>query len=60
MGGLVAMGLAIAKPQRVRRLAVLNSVFERDEAARAAVEARAAAITSGMDFEATLERWFAG
>ena len=60
MGGLVAMGLAIAKPQRVRRLAVLNSVFERDEVARAAVEARAAAITSGMDFEATLERWFAG
>ena len=29
MGGLVAMGLAIAKPQRVKRVAVLNSVYER-------------------------------
>ncbi len=58
MGGLVAMGLAIAKPQRVKRLAVLNSVFERDAGARAAVEARAAAIEPDMSFEATLERWF--
>lgn len=58
MGGLVAMGLAITKPQRVRRLAVLNSVFERDAAARDAVEARAAAISPGMSFEATLARWF--
>ena len=29
MGGLVALGLAIAHPQRVKRLAVLNSVHER-------------------------------
>jgi flavin reductase (DIM6/NTAB) family NADH-FMN oxidoreductase RutF/pimeloyl-ACP methyl ester carboxylesterase len=60
MGGLVAMGLAIAKPQRVKRLAVLNSVFERTDAARAAVEARAAEIASGapLDDTAALERWF--
>ena len=58
MGGLVAMGLAIAHPQRVRRLAVLNSVHERSPEARAAVEARAAAISPGMSFAATLDRWF--
>jgi (E)-2-((N-methylformamido)methylene)succinate hydrolase len=59
MGGLVAMGLAIAHPQRVRRLAVLNSVHERGPEARAAVEARAGAIAPGLSFEPTLERWFA-
>ncbi len=58
MGGLVAMGLAIAHPQRVRRLAVLNSVHERSPEARAAVEARAAAIAPGLSFEPTLDRWF--
>jgi flavin reductase (DIM6/NTAB) family NADH-FMN oxidoreductase RutF/pimeloyl-ACP methyl ester carboxylesterase len=60
MGGLVAMGLAIAKPQRVKRLAVLNSVYERDDAARKAVEARAAQIASAAspDVEPALSRWF--
>jgi flavin reductase (DIM6/NTAB) family NADH-FMN oxidoreductase RutF/pimeloyl-ACP methyl ester carboxylesterase len=58
MGGLVAMGLAIAHPQRVRRLAVLNAVHERSSEARAAVEARAAAIAPGSSFEPTLDRWF--
>ena len=58
MGGLVAMGLAIVHPQRVRRLAVLNAVHERTPEARAAVEARAAAIAPGLSFETTLARWF--
>ncbi len=58
MGGLIATGLAIAHPQRVKRLAALNSVHERSAEARAAVEARAAAITPGMSFAATLDRWF--
>lgn len=58
MGGLVGLGLAIAHPQRVKRLAVLNSVHERTAEARAAVTARAAAIAPGLSFEATLERWF--
>jgi flavin reductase (DIM6/NTAB) family NADH-FMN oxidoreductase RutF/alpha-beta hydrolase superfamily lysophospholipase len=58
MGGLVAMGLALQHPQRVKRLAVLNSVYERSAEARAAVEARAAAIAPGMSFDSTLDRWF--
>lgn len=60
MGGLAAMELAISHPHRVMRLAVLNSVYERSAEARAAVEARAAAIAPGMSFEGTLSRWFAG
>jgi flavin reductase (DIM6/NTAB) family NADH-FMN oxidoreductase RutF len=37
---------------------VLNAVHERSPEARAAVEARAAAITPGMSFASTLDRWF--
>ena len=59
MGGLIAMGLAIAHPQRVKRLCVLNSVHERSPEARAAVEARAAAIAPGLSFDTALDRWFA-
>ena len=60
MGGLVALGLAIAKPQRVKRLGVFNAVYERDDAARAAVEARAAEVASGaaLDHGPALTRWF--
>lgn len=60
MGGLVAMGLAIARPQYVKRLAVLNSVYERDPKARASVEARAAEVAGGgaLDHGPALERWF--
>jgi flavin reductase (DIM6/NTAB) family NADH-FMN oxidoreductase RutF/pimeloyl-ACP methyl ester carboxylesterase len=58
MGGLVAIGLALSHPQRVKRLAVLSSVHERSPEARAAVEARAASLAPGLSFEATLDRWF--
>jgi flavin reductase (DIM6/NTAB) family NADH-FMN oxidoreductase RutF/pimeloyl-ACP methyl ester carboxylesterase len=61
MGGLVAIGLALAKPDRVARLAVLNSVYERGNEASAAVEARAAEISAGGssgDIEQPLSRWF--
>ncbi len=60
MGGLVAMGLAIGAPQRVKRLAVLNSVYQRESSAREAVKARAARLAAGeaQGFEETLSRWF--
>ncbi|MFO1123518.1 MAG: alpha/beta fold hydrolase [Hyphomicrobiales bacterium] len=60
MGGLVALGLALDHPQRVLRLGVLNSVYERSPEARAAVEARAAEIAlSGTcgDVEQPIRRW---
>jgi (E)-2-((N-methylformamido)methylene)succinate hydrolase len=61
MGGLVAIGFALAHPGQTLRLAVLNSVYQRTDEKRAAVMARAAEIaTSGTvgDIEAPLERWF--
>jgi flavin reductase (DIM6/NTAB) family NADH-FMN oxidoreductase RutF/pimeloyl-ACP methyl ester carboxylesterase len=60
MGGLVALGLALDHPERVLRIAVLNSVYERTPDARRAVEARAAEIAlsrSCGDIEQPLRRW---
>jgi flavin reductase (DIM6/NTAB) family NADH-FMN oxidoreductase RutF/pimeloyl-ACP methyl ester carboxylesterase len=60
MGGLVAIGLALAHPDRVLRLGVFNSVYERAPQARQAVEARAAEIAlSGTcgDIEQPVRRW---
>jgi flavin reductase (DIM6/NTAB) family NADH-FMN oxidoreductase RutF/pimeloyl-ACP methyl ester carboxylesterase len=61
MGGLVAIGFALAHPARTLRLAVLNSVYKRSAENRAAVEARAKEISrSGSvgNVEEPLERWF--
>ena len=59
MGALIAGGLAAEVPGQVSRVALLNGVYRRDPAARAAVEARAAEIsTGGFDREAPLARWF--
>lgn len=44
MGALVALGLALAHPQRVRRLVAMNAVYERTIGQRAAVLDRAAEI----------------
>lgn len=60
MGGLVALAMALDHPQRVLRVGVLNSVYERSPEARSAVEARAAEIAqSGTcgDIEQPLRRW---
>jgi (E)-2-((N-methylformamido)methylene)succinate hydrolase len=61
MGGLVAIGFALAHPTRTLRLAVFNSVYKRNAENRAAVEARAKEIArSGTvgNVEEPLERWF--
>lgn len=61
MGGLVALGFALAHPERTLRVAVLNSIHERDPQCRAAVEARAAEIENSGgtgDIEQPLQRWF--
>ncbi len=60
MGGLVAIGLALQHPDRVLRLGVLNSVYERSAQARSAVEARAAEIARSGDcgdIEQPIRRW---
>ena len=59
MGALIAGGLAVRNPERVIRVALLNSVFRRDAQARQAVIERAALIGKGaFDLETPLRRWF--
>lgn len=59
MGALVAGGLAVEHPERVSRVALLNAVYRRSDAARDAVLARAEDIAAGkIDPEAPLARWF--
>lgn len=59
MGALVALGLAVERPDLVSRVALLNAVHRRSPEARAAVLARAAEIAAGQgSIEAPLARWF--
>ncbi|MDF2097444.1 alpha/beta fold hydrolase [Aquibaculum arenosum] len=59
MGALIAAGVAIERPDLVKRLAVLNAVYRRSPEARASVLARAEQLAVGkMDNEAPLSRWF--
>ena len=59
MGALIVGGFAASYPQMTSRVALLNGVFRRDPAMRAAVEARAATIRSGVfDTTSPLQRWF--
>ena len=59
MGSLIAAGLAVEHPGLVRRVALLNGVYRRDEAARQAVLARAGQIAAGAgDISGPLDRWF--
>ena len=60
MGAMIALALADHAPTKVRAVLALNAIFERDETAKAAVKARAAALdgTSVADPGPTLTRWF--
>lgn len=61
MGALVAQGFALADPGRVRRLVLLNGVFDRSPAERAAIEARVGEVLQGgyaASIEAAIDRWF--
>lgn len=59
MGALIAAGVAIERPDLVKRLAVINGVYRREEAARHAVIARALSLTAGqVDVQTPLARWF--
>lgn len=59
MGALIALGLAVNHPDLVDRLAILNGVYRRSDAAKTAVMARADEIALGLaDPQAPLSRWF--
>lgn len=59
MGALIAAGYAVTHPTNLQRIALLNGVYRRTDAARKAVIARADVIRSGpFDIEPPLARWF--
>lgn len=61
MGGLVAQGYALAHPERLGRLVLLNTVFARGREERAAIAARVEEVLTGgyaASVEAAIERWF--
>ena len=60
MGAMMALDLAARYPQKVRGVAALNAIYRRSEAAKQAVQARAASLdgVSMADPEPTLIRWF--
>ena len=60
MGAMIALELAFSEPERVVALAALNAIFERGDAAKAAVQARAARLDGAAvpDPAPTLARWF--
>lgn len=59
MGALIAAGFAVTHPTLARRVALLNGVYRRSDAARAAVLNRAAEIRAGKaDPDTPLTRWF--
>lgn len=59
MGALIAGGFAVCHPDRLERVALLNGVFRRDQAASTAVIERAQQIGTGaFDLETPLTRWF--
>ncbi|QGZ64759.1 alpha/beta fold hydrolase [Paraburkholderia acidisoli] len=59
MGSLIAAGVAVTRPDLVKRVAVLNGVYRRTGEARDAVLQRAAELRSGtIDIETPLKRWF--
>jgi (E)-2-((N-methylformamido)methylene)succinate hydrolase len=59
MGSLIAAGVAVTRPDLVKRVAVLNGVYRRTEEAREAVLQRAAELRAGtIDVDTPLRRWF--
>lgn len=61
MGGLVAQGFALRHADRVGRLVLVNTVFDRSLAERAAITARVDEVRNGgyaASVEAAIDRWF--
>jgi len=59
MGAVISATYACTHPQRVKRVALVNCIYDRPSASTKAVQARAADIRAGkMDIETPLKRWF--
>ncbi|MCT4610716.1 MAG: alpha/beta hydrolase [Pelagimonas sp.] len=60
MGAMIALDMGIRYPDKVTGVAALNAIFQRDDAAAQAVQARAGSLDgqSMADPTGTLRRWF--
>ncbi len=59
MGAVIAATYASTHAQRIKRVALVNCIYQRPQAATQAVQARAASIRAGnMDVSTPLQRWF--
>ncbi len=58
MGAALALHLASLMPRKIRGIAALNAIYRRNDAAKGAVQARAAALRGATDPAPTLVRWF--
>lgn len=60
MGAMIALDMALRHPGLVRGVAALNAIYQRDQAAAEAVQARADTLDgrTSADPSATLARWF--
>lgn len=61
LGALVAQRFAVDFPERLGRLFLLNSVFDRTDAERSAIRARVVEVRAGAyasTIEPAIERWF--
>ncbi|HWT97284.1 MAG TPA: alpha/beta fold hydrolase [Terriglobales bacterium] len=61
MGGLVAQAFALHAPNRVRRMVLVNTVFNRTPAERLAIDARVSEVRNGgyaASVAAAIDRWF--
>lgn len=59
MGAVISATYASTHPQRVKRVALVNCIYDRPSASTEAVQARAAEIRAGnMDIATPLKRWF--
>lgn len=61
MGAMIALDLAIRFPEKIRGVIALNAIFQRSQAATAAVHQRAQALSADSvpDPAGPLQRWFA-
>jgi (E)-2-((N-methylformamido)methylene)succinate hydrolase len=62
MGAMIALDLAVRYPEKICGVVTLNAIYRRTDAARAAVNLRAASLdgVSVPEPEPTLTRWFGG
>lgn len=59
MGAVISATYASTRPQRVKRVALVNCIYHRTKEATSAVQARAADLRAGnMDIATPLKRWF--